>query len=244
MLIGFYNGNVGLFEGVSKTSPDFEWKSSHAFGIKSNAWLENLSEPDFASYGYARPSVSDIDNDGNLEVIVGGYEGILRVYHIENHNYSDSLSAQENLTFKTHKGDTFDFYLGGGLSPTLGDITGDSIPDLIIGGVRGGLQFGMSNQSSENSINKEVLAKNDLLVYPNPITIGTWLHVKNPNMQYASKVEIYNNQGKLVINKHINKGESQINIRMKSELTPGFYHVRVSNEVLHNSASAHFILTQ
>lgn len=244
LLIGFYNGNVGLFEGVSKTNLEFEWKSSHAFGIKSNAWLENLSEPDFASYGYARPSVSDIDNDGNLEVLVGGHEGVLRVYHIEDHDYSDSLSAQENLTFKTHKGDTFDFYLGGGLSPTLGDITGDSIPDLIIGGVRGGLQFGMSNQSSKNSINKEVLSKNDLFVYPNPINMGRLLHVKNLNIQDAGKIEIYDNQGQLVITKHINKGEPQINIPMESDLFPGLYHIRVINKVLHNSMSTHFILTQ
>ena len=229
LLVGFYNGNVALFEGLNKTGlPNFKWISSNAWGMKANDWLQNSSEPKFSSYGYASPSVGDIDNDGTLEIIIGGYNDVLRVYHVDGHNPEDSLLADENIVFKSFGGDTVSTRVGGRLQPCLANITGDSIPELVIGNLRGGLNFASHILSSETSIDNSNISIVTNRLMPNPVALGSRFQITSPNKLEKWDVEIYDINGKVVFANAINRGERGLSIS-SHEIGSGVFFINTYN---------------
>ncbi len=226
LIIGFYNGNVGLFKGKNRTgNPDFELLSSHAWGMKANEWMLQSSEPKFSSFGYASPAVADIDNDGTLEVVLGGFNNIVRIYHVDGHNPEDSLLALEEVLFQQFDNDTVSIALGGRIRPCLGDLTADSIPELILGNLRGGLNFGSHISSKENNIGVDKIHKPTVALRPNPIVKGANLEIFPSDNQIKWTVEIYDINGKKVMEQFINKGEPGIVIKTEG-LTAGVYFIK------------------
>ncbi len=230
LLVGFYNGKVALFEGKSKTSVSLEWISSNAYGMRANEWLTNLSEPDFNIFGYATPTVSDIDNDGNLEIVLGTLYGDIRIYHPENHLVSDSLIADEHSFFNPNNGDTSEIIASAWLKPSFYDLSGDSIPELILGNLRGGLMFGQSILSKKraNSIENQRTSNTTLKIYPNP-TNSTYI-IENPNTNEAWSVRITTLDGRNLTAKTLNVGEPAISLDSRN-LSNGVYLVVLENTV-------------
>lgn len=213
LLIGFYNGNVALFKGTSSTDiPTYEWISSKAWGMKANEWLLQNSEPSFSSYGYAAPTVADIDLDGSPEILIGGYENTLRIYHIEGHEPSDSLIANDNILFRVFDGDTNSLRIGGRIRPCVGNLVGDSIPELILGNLRGGLNFASHILSDEISVNTQIPIKRLAKIQPNPVRLGSRFEVISPDIKERWLVTVYDLHGKIHIENFINAGESGISI--------------------------------
>lgn len=230
LLIGFYNGNVALFKGLKTTgTPSFEWISSQAWGMKANKFLLNLSEPGFSSYGYAAPAVADIDNDGTSEIVLGGFDGIVRIYHIDGHEPTDSLIATENVFFRTFDNDTASFYIGARLRPCLGDIAGDSVPELIIGNVKGGLNFASHIRSAETSININEVRKTQAVIKPNPVTIGHRFELTSPNKAEKWNVEFCDLNGRGIYKTTMNVGERAVSLSTE-DLSPGIYSVKLFNQ--------------
>jgi len=230
LLIGFYNGNVALFKGTSsKGTPAFEWITSKAWGMKANEWMLQNSEPNFSSYGYAAPAVSDIDGDGSPEVLIGGFENVLRVYHIEGHDPSDSLIANDNILFSVFEGDTSSVRIGGRIRPCAGDLVGDSIPELILGNLRGGLNFASHILSDEISVNTQNPIKGVAIIQPNPVRLGSRFDVVSPDLKEKWTVTVYDLHGKQVSESLINAGESGVSIRTEG-LSASLYFVSVSND--------------
>ena len=89
---------------------------------------------------------SDIDRDGDLDLVVGGKDGTLKYYLNE--------STQNNITFTEQTGNDNPFNgISVGLlsSPIFIDIDGDSDLDMIIGQSHGLLNYYL-NESTTNSI--------------------------------------------------------------------------------------------
>jgi hypothetical protein len=224
--------------------PKFKLLSKYAWGMKSNEWLQNLSDPNFASYGYAAPTVGDIDNDGNVEVIIGGHQNILRVYHIEGHEVTDSLIADENILFQTYQGDTNYYSAGGRLKPTVGNLVGDSAQELILGNIRGGLVFGSHIVSSTTNIQREKITKSThLSVFPNPVKIGDRLQIVSPDKTFSWVVILRDVSGKTIATNHINTGEKAISISSEN-LSNGVYFIELQNFEHSKSHYAKFITTE
>ena len=228
LLVGFYNGSVALFKGVKGTTLSFEWVTSQAWGMKSNKFLTNLSEPGFSTYGYAAPAVADIDNDGTSEVVLGGFDGIMRIYHIDGHEPTDSLIASENTLFRTFSDDTVSHYVGGRLRPCLGNIAGDSLPELIIGNIRGGLNFASHIRSAETSINTIDFGMTQSVIKPNPVTIGHRFELTSPNKLEKWNVEFRDLNGRIIEKTLINVGERAVSISTDN-LSSGVYFVKLYN---------------
>jgi len=97
----------------------------------------------------AAPCIADLDNDGLLDIIVGEWHGNLNHFEqsgigsLELNHVSDSLGV---------------FYIGDYSLPTLTDLDGDGLIDLIVGEREGTLnQF---EQSSLNSNNFDLITEN------------------------------------------------------------------------------------
>jgi hypothetical protein len=196
--------------------------------MKANEWLYQSSYPKFSSYGYAAPTVGDIDNDGSIEIIVGGFDNILRIYHIDGHKPTDSLLASENIMFRTFDSDTVTAAIGGRLRPVLGNISGDSIPELIIGNLRGGLNFASHINSSKTSINVKTPNIHSLHIRPNPVTKGQRFEVVSPEMNQKWEILVVNTIGQIYQKECVNVGERGVSISTEN-WEAGVYFVKIQN---------------
>ena len=241
ILVGLYNGNLLLFEGKNGTVPTYELKSSSAWGMKGNEWLENVSDPTFASYGYSTPAVGDLNNDGEIEVVVGNYFGQPRIYHIENHPYTDSLIAEENFIHYVSEFDTIgNYYVGGKNTPAIADLNGDSIPEIIFGNLRGGLVF-TKNLVSKNSVSTDKIVKRHVLnLSPNPLKSGEMALISSPEIQKSWKVNVYNSVGMLIKQSVINKNEKEISVNMTYD--SGVYFVELMSTDYSQTANGKLLI--
>lgn len=118
LLVGESSGTINHFENVgSALEPRFE-----------------LVTETFADIEVGRRSVPllrDLDGDGLLDLLVGSEEDGVRVYRNVGTRTVAEFAAQEVLPVPVR----------GLATPTLGDIDGDGIDDLILGGIGGGLVF-------------------------------------------------------------------------------------------------------
>ncbi len=230
LLVGFYNGNIALFENTDGIGMSFNLISNRAYGMKSNKWLVDISDPSFSSVGNAVVNVSDLDNDGTIEILVTGEDGVARVYHPENHNVLDSLIADEDFFVRQNMlSDTIIALLDGGLAIASADLNNDSIPEIILGNTRGGLTYWKNLQAKKPDASNEEIIKLDFSMYPNPVNSGGSV-VLTPKFNRNVSVKVFNSNAQLVYGSIINRSEAGIRIPTDS-LFPGVYFVRINDEM-------------
>ncbi len=231
LLIGNYNGYLILFEGKSKIKAEFELVSRNPWGIKSNEWLLNVEEPYFATNGYSVPHVNDFDLDGNLDIAVGTNYGDIRIYNIHNHPITDSLIATEKAFYNQFQGDTAAVIMGSYTTVTSGDLNGDSIPEWIIGCLRGGVLFGKSDKTINNNIGVEKLAHNNIefKVLPNPSQSNKGITVLQPQFISDWNVVVYTVTGKIMLQKELLRNEPGVFMDTKN-LEPGLYLIYLQSK--------------
>ncbi len=231
LLIGNFNGNLILFEGKSKITPQYELISRNPWGIKSNEWLLNVEEPEFASYGYSVPHVNDFDKDGTLDIAVGTVYGDIRVYNIHNHSITDSLIATENSFYNQYQGDTSAVKMGSFITLTTGDLNGDSIPEWIMGCHRGGLLFGKSDKTSNNNTGVHTNSNNSIAfkVIPNPTNSVKGFTILQPKNSSNWMITVQDMTGKILNQKEMLNREAGVFIETK-QLKPGVYMVKMQSK--------------
>ena len=231
LLVGFYNGNIALFENTDGTGTSFDLISNRAFGMKSNKWLTDISDPTFSTVGNAVVNVSDLDNDGTIEILVTGKDGVARVYHPENHVVSDSLIADEDFLIRQNiLSDTLIALLDGGIAIATADLNNDSIPEIILGNTRGGLTYWKNVQGKKPDASQDKIIKLEFSMYPNPVSTGRSVII-NTDFNRNISVELFNSNSQLVYGSLINKNEAGIRIPTDN-LFPGVYYVSIIDEML------------
>lgn len=232
LLIGNYNGNLILFEGKSKSTPEFELISRNPWGIKSNEWLLNVEEPYFSSLGYSVPHVNDFDHDGHLDIAVGTNYGDVRIYNIHNHPITDSLIATEKSFYTHFQGDSSVVRLGSYITVTTGDLNGDSIPEWIMGGQRGGLLFGKSDKTLNNNMGINPFIQNHSIEFkliPNPTNTSKGFTITQPKQSGNWYISISDVTGKLMDQKHMMKNDAGLFIETNA-LKSGVYFIKMISD--------------
>lgn len=105
----YYYKNVG-----SDTMPIFELVEEDYLG------LENLNS------GYFRPTFGDLDNDGDLDLIIGDKDGYLNYYENTAGAGAEAIFVQSQMQY-------FGIDVGDYAHPQLVDVNKDGLLDLIIG---------------------------------------------------------------------------------------------------------------
>ena len=134
-------GKIFFFRNTgSNSSPFFEEESTSLLD-------ENLGQ-------MLSPEFGDFDGDGDIDLIVGDFNGFIKYY--ENTSSSSSLSFDyiENIP---------GIDLSGNSTPTLGDLDGDGDLDLLIGQLNGELVF-YRNIGNNKSYNFELENFDNIMV--------------------------------------------------------------------------------
>jgi hypothetical protein len=118
VIAGEYNGKVHLYLNIG-TASDPVLTDSGYLQVKGN---------DITVYFYSNPYMADWNNDGLLDLLVGEKYG--RIMLLINTG-SPGTPAFSNYEYVQDNGN--DLRVGGSAAPTMGDLTGDGLPDLVCG---------------------------------------------------------------------------------------------------------------
>ncbi|NYT27993.1 MAG: VCBS repeat-containing protein [Candidatus Thiodubiliella endoseptemdiera] len=133
LVVGESNGTLKYYQNTGTTSnPAYEAKTGGSNPFNS-----------IDVGNYSKPTLADIDGDGDLDLVVGEQNGTLKYYQ---NTGTTSNPAYEAKTGGDNPFDGID--VGGYSAPTLADIDGDGDLDLVIGETDGTLKYYYNQQPS------------------------------------------------------------------------------------------------
>ncbi len=227
LLVGFYNGKVVAFE--QNTAGAFSRIHSSAFGVKANEYRFDINPIGYVNFGNAVPRISDLNNDGKVELIVGTAHGTPILYRIAGHSVTDSL-AGDTQWFKSYTatGDSITGKLGYLLTPDLADLDGDTIPEFMAGLGRGGLVWASSLKSTKQKLDRSELLREfaQIKLIPNPAQSNVFVEV--PANYPMNRIEIADITGKKIKESVLNAGEIGVGFSI-IDLPNGVYAVSAWN---------------
>ncbi|MCB1431674.1 MAG: VCBS domain-containing protein, partial [Alphaproteobacteria bacterium] len=138
-IVGAQYGGLHYFENTgSATAPAFVEQSGAANVVSSIT---------FSTPGWMTPEFADLDNDGDLDAVVGENDG--RLFYFENAGDASTPIFES----RTGASNPFDSIDAGRLSaPAFGDLDGDGDLDLVSGAEGGGLQYFLNTGTASNPV--------------------------------------------------------------------------------------------
>tara|TARA_R110002050_G_scaffold200591_1_gene335598 strand:- start:155761 stop:157065 length:1305 start_codon:yes stop_codon:yes gene_type:complete len=197
LLVGELYTGIQYFENVgTTTNPLFTTPVLNPFGLT-------------AVDQFASPTIADLDNDGDLDLLVGEYNGSLQYF--ENTGSANNPQFATKIQTPFGLSSTYEFAM-----PAFADIDDDGDMDLLVGEYYGNMQYFKNNLIT--GIEDELIMVN-LLVFPNPVSDVLNIKTDEPIKQ----IEVVNILGQSVL--IIKNPTNQINF---SDMKLGFYTLKVS----------------
>lgn len=139
LLLGGYYGDIFYYENVgTNQSPQFKIPVSNPFGLQSPGY-------------YSTPAVSDLDSDGDFDIIAGAYDTATKYAELY---YFQNTGSASNPTFAAPVNVPFGMTTAPSkyvLVPEFADLDSDGDFDLLVGGSYDGGIFYYENTGTANS---------------------------------------------------------------------------------------------
>lgn len=223
LLIGTREGTITWYENTgTPESAAFTFKSD-SFGFVLINELIPTDPPRYNFIGYSCPQVKDLDNDGKYDLVVGGQEGYFRIYRNIEKNLNGRFELSDSLIFSNGK--FYNHDLGSRIKPFAADLNGDSIPEIITGNIRGGLNFFKGFRiKNEKPGSIRMVSSDDLKIYPNPAV--TTIRIEWP-VYISGNIEIFSAEGRSCLKTGFSGTSSEVNV---SGLSSGLYYIHFQTE--------------
>jgi len=226
ILVGMYNGRVALYVNQGSVgAPSYVLAIKNAWGMRANEWSNEINPAGFYSFGYAMPEVTDLDNDGQQEVLIGTSFGKVRLYKPTGRSIYDSLSAIEGWFWQRTASDSIEPDLGNRVNVASADINNDSIPELIFGNGRGGLHFAKIPNAKVAGLRRYGNLETPG-VYPNPAFDKVSIHRKSISERWD--MQLLDASGRFCRQWVMLPGERHFSAQIAG-FSPGFYTISISN---------------
>jgi large repetitive protein len=201
LLVGEYYGALQYFENIgSASNPQFAAPQVNPFGLDS---INSI---------VVFPTLSDLDEDGDLDLLVGVYgdDGLMQYYENTGSSSNPQFASPQINPFGLVSTDTLSV-------PTFVDLDDDGDFDLLVGEYDGNMQYFENTGTSAT----EMLSENfDLTLFPNPVSNVLTLLTE----EKITRIAIFNALGQAVgVTEKIN------NKIYLNNLTPGLYLVKFIN---------------
>jgi uncharacterized protein (DUF2141 family) len=121
------------------------------------------------------PLLADLDQNGTPEMIIGDRSGRLKIFADITNDITAAFQPITNIIRDSLSQTYTSAKLGSYIYPTAGDLTGDGLPDLLIGSVSGGISI-LRNTSNEGGHGPG--ATGNQQVYPNPAR-GDYVYLRS-----------------------------------------------------------------
>ncbi len=209
LLAGAYYGKLEYFENTgTKTNPQFAAPVDNPFQL-------------VPTYYFAFPAFADVDNDGDMDLLVGEYYGSLEYYKNTGTKDQPRFASPVSKPFGIDPIPTFLLF------PSFADLDNDGDMDLMVGDVHENSDS-LSSSSEllyfENTFITGVqpsLRQGSLSLYPNPVSDNLTLE----SAEKINKVEIFDLLGRRTA--WFNHPLGRIRL---SSLKPGIYQVKITFE--------------
>jgi hypothetical protein len=235
LFTGNYDGTITYYKNTGTTSSPTFTKTTDSVGkiCTRQLYVDPFTgERSFYLDGMSIPVISDLNNDGKFDLIVGGKYGLYLFRNFESH-LSDSLTADEKfLRYKSFVPSP-DNPVGMYAMPATAMMDSDAYTDLIVGSSGGGFGIFTTNGPGKVGIRKSAQAR-DIKISPNPAF--TSITVSGIDDEKYS-IQVFDITGKLVIFTNARLKNHEINI---SALEQGAYIICVSS-VSGESYTAKFV---
>ena len=220
LLLGEGNGNVNYYENIGDSSAANFNIVTDSFGMIS------MQNPQFPTgYGYSTPYITQLDSNDNYDLVVGSWDGLLRVFmNIENYGVEDVIPSATPTYFNLEGEVYTDLDFSTRTAPALTDLDGDKLNDMIIGVFRGGIHYLKNNSDTALTPNKvSTVELANVRVYPNPNN-GAFIVVSESKLD---NLILFDAIGKQVYKK-LNLNAKKINISNQF-LSKGIYTLMISD---------------
>ncbi len=179
--------------------------------------------------GYSAPHITDLNNDGVYEMLLGSNNGRVDLYtNVVAH--PDSVAIMNNnvyIDFSLDANAGYNKKFGMRSAAATAYLNGDSIPDILIGNISGGLVFMGSDVAPVNSVNEMFIDNNAFMLYPNPTESMVNLIINRTAFSDINYV-VYDISGKKIMEGKLDKNQTDASINVGA-LKTGLYLVQLTN---------------
>ena len=198
LLVGDYYGSMKYFKNTgTASSPQFASPQANPFGI-------------IATYESANPVFTDLDGDGDMDLLVGEHGGVMQ--------YFKNIGSATSPQFASPVANPFGLSSTYGLAfPAFGDLDGDGDMDLLVGEYDGNMQY---FKNGSGPIGFAPINQNfEIKIFPNPVQDILYIDSK----ENFDRIQIFNSLGEQVL--LFNTSDNQISI---GELPAGLYSINLT----------------
>ena len=188
---GASSGRVRVYRNVGTSAvPSFATESNGAPTADDEAFRIAVGIPERLD-GDAAPALSDLDGDGDLDLLLGTAQGEILVYQNVGTPTAPMFEAAESVVAGRRR-----------TTPTLGDLDGDGRPEILAGTSAGGVLFwrGSGGTWAEPAPSPDL----GLRVTPNPSTGA--VSFRAPSAQ--GEVVVYDVRGRRVADVLLSSGQA------------------------------------
>ena len=224
IVMGRKNGSLAYFENKgTATVPNFTATPSiDSIGKITTAEMVLSGGIPYYFDGYSIPHVCDLDRDGNYEILVGSETG--RVFLYRNFDASANRVCEEiTQIYSDNKGVSYgDLLFGTKTSASSADIDGDSIPEILIGNIRGGIRmYEAKIKGIISGVRQNNVSNAPWLLYPNPAK--SIISVRTDKNSEGLNYVVFDNMGRTWLNGTLEAYETAIQIQ---SLPAGMFFIK------------------
>jgi hypothetical protein len=224
IVMGRKNGSLAYFENKgTATAPNFTATPSiDSIGKITAAEMVLSGGIPYYFDGYSIPHVCDLDRDGNYEILVGSETG--RVFLYRNFDASANRVCEEiTQIYSDNKGVGYsDLFFGTKSSASSADIDGDSIPEILIGNIRGGIRmYEAKIKGIISGVRQNNVSQASWLLYPNPAQ--SIISVRTDKNSEGLNYVVFDNMGRTWLNGTLEAYETAIQIQ---SLPAGMFFIK------------------